>query len=112
MPSITISQPSIGLEARFSFKDPAGRYVKSKLNTSIDNITLTVVGVSNMKEMIEVDMSDPYQNTYVPMGLSDFLYQEDLANSVPLVMFRHVSVSDKVTHFRIPMNYIDSYSNV
>ena len=72
MPDITVTQPSVGLEARFTFKDPAARYIKSKLNTQEDMILLTATSISNMRELIELDMRNPFQDTYAPLGLNDF----------------------------------------
>lgn len=112
MPDISVSQPSVGLEARFSFKDPAGRYIKSKLNTQEDKILLRTTTISNMKESIEVDLRDPFQDTYAPLGLNEFLYQEDLQNEVPILTFKHTGLSGKVTYLRVPLNYIEDYDNV
>lgn len=112
MPDITVTQPSVGLEARFTFKDPAARYIKSKLNTQEDMILLTATSISNMRELIELDMRNPFQDTYAPLGLNDFQYQEDLKNEVPLVTFKHTGLSNKVTHIRVPLNYIQDYDNV
>ncbi len=112
MPDISVTQPSVGLEARFTFKDPAARYIKSKLNTQEDMILLTATSISNMRELIELDMRNPFQDTYAPLGLNDFQYQEDLKNDVPLVTFKHIGLSNKVTHIRVPLNYIQDYDNV
>ena len=112
MPDITVTQPSVGLEARFTFKDPAARYIKSKLNTQEDMILLTATSISNMRELIELDMRNPFQDTYAPLGLNDFQYQEDLKNEVPLITFKHTGLSNKVTHIRVPLNYIQDYDNV
>lgn len=112
MPDITVTQPSVGLEARFTFKDPAARYIKSKLNTQEDMILLSTTSISNMKELIEVDMRNPFQDTYAPLGLNDFQYQEDLNNDVPLVTFKHTGLAGKVTHIRVPLNYIQDYDNI
>ena len=112
MPDISVTQPSVGLEARFTFKDPAARYIKSKLNTQEDMILLTATSISNMRELIELDMRNPFQDTYAPLGLNDFQYQEDLKNEVPLVTFKHTGLSNKVTHIRVPLNYIQDYDNV
>ena len=112
MIEITVSQPSVGLEARFSFKDPAARYIKSKLNTQEDKILLQTTTISNMRELVEVDLRDPFQDAYVPLGLNDYQYQEDLKNDVPLLTFRHTSLSGKTTYLRVPLNYVEDYDNV
>lgn len=112
MPDITISQPTIGLQARFSFKDPAARYIKSRLNTADNTIALTVSGVADMQELIDVDMRNPYQDAYVPMGVDEYLYQQDLRNKVPLITFKHEGLNGKLTHIRVPMNYIQEYGNI
>lgn len=112
MTDITVTQPSVGLEARFSFKDPAARYVRNKLNITEENILLTATTVSNMKELVELDMRDPFQDAYYPLGLTSYQYQEDLKNDVPLITFKHKSLSGVVTYLRIPLNYVEDYTNV
>lgn len=112
MTDITVTQPSVGLEARFVFKDPAGRYIRNKLNITEENILLTAVTVSNMRELVEVDMRDPFQDAYYPMGLTRTQYEEDLKNDVPLITFRHESLSKTISYLRIPLNYVEDYSNV
>lgn len=112
MTDITVTQPSVGLEARFVFKDPAGRYIRNKLNITEENILLTAVTVSNMRELVEVDMRDPFQDAYYPMGLTRTQYEEDLKNEVPLITFRHESLSKTISYLRIPLNYVEDYSNV
>lgn len=112
MPDITVTQPTVGLEARFVFKDPAARYVKSKLNIVDDSVLLSVSTISNMAELIEVDLRDPYQDAYYPLGLNNYDFQEDLKNNVPLITFKHQSLSNKITYLRIPLNYIQDYDHV
>lgn len=110
MPDITISQPHIGLQAYFSFKEPVATYVKNKLNTTESSVNLTVTGVSTPVEMIQMDFRDPFQDVYIPAGIDEYVYREDIANSVPILTFKHVSEFGKTTYFRTPLNHIGGFS--
>ena len=110
MPDITVSPPAIGLEAYFVFKDPVLAFMKNKLNTAEATLRLKVIGINNLKSMIEAELRDPYIDAYNPMGISNYDYKKDVLNGVPLYLFEHTSLAGKVTYLKSPLTYIADYS--
>lgn len=112
MTDTTIIQPNVGTEARFVFKDPVGRYVKSRLNTPEDKILFTTTSIVNLEEMTVLDLRNPYEEIYRPIGLTQFQYEDDLRNNVPVLTLKHRSTSGTVVFIRAPATYIESYADV
>ena len=112
MADVSIIQPNVGTEARFVFKDPVARHVKSKLNTSEDKVLFTTTSVVDLEEIVQIDLRDPYQEIYYPLGLTEFQYQEDLRNNIPVLSLRHKSISGSFIYIRCPASYVETYDHV
>lgn len=110
MPAVTASLPPVGLSAYFVFKDPAADYVRSRLTLSDTKIGLEITSITSMAEMRSFDLRDPYQVVYLPLGLTESDFEEDYRNKVPILTFKHTSLQSVVTYLRIPLNYLQSYS--
>lgn len=111
MPSITVSPPSIGLEAYFSFKEPVLSFIQSKLNTNETSIKLKVIGVNNLRGLLEAELRDPFVDTYNPMGITVEEYKADVLNDVPLFVLSYRGIDGKPIYVKAPLNYISEYSN-
>lgn len=110
MPSITATLPPVGLKAYFSFKDPIAGQIRSKLITTDTKIPLEVTSVSSMIEMRTFDMRNPYTYVYMPLGLTETDFDQDYANDVSIITFRHLGPKNTVSYVRVPLNYISQYS--
>lgn len=110
MPSISVSPPGLELVAYFSFKEPALTYVRNKLNTNESSVLLKVIGVNNLKSMIEAELRDPFIDTYNPIGISSQEYKREVLDEVPLYVFSHTSKTGKVTFIKCPLSYVSDYS--
>ena len=97
MAEVTVIAPALDLEAYFSFKEPVLTYLRNKLNTNEDSIQLKVIGINNLKSMIESELRDPYIDTYSPLGISNLEYRRDVINSVPLIVFSYRHPSNRIT---------------
>lgn len=112
MPTITVSLPPVGLKAYFSFKDPVADYIRGRITSSAIKIPLEIVSIVDMNEMRTFDLRDPYRFVYAPIGLTNYDYEEDYRNKIPVVTFKHVSLQSAVTYIKIPLNYLAGYSEV
>lgn len=112
MSEITVSPPTLNLQAYFSFKEPVFSRIRNKLNTREDSVELKVIGINSLKAMIESELRDPYVDTYQPLGIPDIDYRRDVLNSVPLYVLSHTNPLGRVTYFKCPLNYIADYSLV
>jgi hypothetical protein len=112
MPEITVSPPGLELEAYFSFKEPILTHIRNKLNTNEDSIQLKVIGINNLRSLIESELRDPYTDTYTPLGISSQDYRRDVLNDVPLYVFAYVSTTGRTTYVKCPLSYISDYSLV
>lgn len=112
MTAITVSPPSIGQEAYFSFKEPVAKFVRNKLNTNEVSVKFTVTSVMSMREMIEVELRDPFMEIYGLLGLSDYEYRTDVLNSVPVYTLRTTTIAGVNSYIRVPLNYISEFGAV
>lgn len=110
MSTVTISTPALGLQAYFSFKEPVLSYVRNKLNTSDSAILLKVIGINNLKALLESELRDPFIDAYNPIGISSQEYKRDVLDDIPLYVFAHTALSGKVTYVKCPLSYISDYS--
>lgn len=110
MPDITISPPSIGMEAYFTFKEPVIKHIRDKLNTDDSAIMLKVIGVNNLRSLLEAELRDPYVDTYAPLGISDQDYRKDVLDDVPLYVFSYRDMAGKTVYIKSPLNYIAGFS--
>lgn len=112
MTDITVSPPGLGLEAYFSFKEPVLTYIRNKLNTNEDSIQLKVIGINNLRSMMESELRDPYTDTYVALGISSQDYRRDVLDNVPLYVFSYNPSPTRTVFIKCPLSYIQDYSLV
>lgn len=110
MPDITISPPALGTQAYFNFKNPVAGYIKNKLNCGDNGILLTVIGINNLKSLMEVELRDPFIDSYNPMGILKTEYMNDVLNEVPLYVFAYQPPGGKKVYIKSPLNYIADFS--
>lgn len=110
MVEITVSAPSVGQEAYFKFKNPVLTYVQSKLNTNEASILLKVIGINNLRGLLEAELRDPYVDTYAPMGIGVQDYRDDVLNDIPLYVFSYRDMGGNIVYLKAPLNYIQEYS--
>lgn len=109
---VTINVPSVGTEAYFSFKEPYSLYIKNKFNINTLSIKLKVISIISMRDMIRVDLRDPFTEIYEPAGLSEVDYKRDLTDNIYLVSFSLKTCDGVERYFRLPLNYISEISNL
>lgn len=112
MPDISVIPPAIFQEAYFSFKEPVAKYVRNKLNTIDVSIKFSVTSVMSMRELLEVELRDPYKEVYGVLEISDYEYRKDVLNNIPIYTLRNVSMTGVVSYLRVPLNYISEYGSV
>lgn len=112
MPEITVNVPSINTEAYFTFKEPFNYYVRNKFNVSTSKIKLKVVSVISMRDTIRSDLRDPYSDLYIPAGISETDYKQDLLDNVPIISFSFRDVRKVERFLRVPLCYIESISGI
>ena len=112
MPSVTIHTPNIGLEGYFTFKDPINHYVHNRYNLDEGSVKLKVVSLISMGDIIVNDLRDPYTDLYEPAGISEGEYKKDLIDKVPLVTLAFLSDACNNQFLRVPLNYIESISDI
>ena len=108
---ITVSAPAVAQEAYFKFKNPVLSYVQSKLNTNESSIPLKVIGINNLRGLLEAELRDPYVDTYAPMGISAQDYKKDVLNDIPLYVFSYKDMAGNTVYIKAPLNYIQEYSS-
>ena len=107
---ITVSPPTVGQEAYFKFKNPVLAYAQSKLNTNESSILLKVIGINNLRGLLEAELRDPYVDTYAPMGILAQDYRDDVLNDIPLYVFSYKDMGGNIVYIKAPLNYIQEYS--
>jgi len=112
MPNVTISTPTIGLTAYFSFKEPMNNVVRNKFNIASDKIKLTVVSIIAMKDTIRNDLRDPYSDIYLPANISEAEYKKDLNDDIPIVSFKFKDHKKVDKYIRVPLNYINDLNDI
>lgn len=112
MTDVTVSPPSIGLQAFFSFKEPVATYVRSKMNSNQLSFKFAVSSILSMKEMIELELRDPFAEVYNLLGISDYDYRRDVVNNVPIFALKSVDHIGGVVYIKVPLNYIQEYGTI
>lgn len=112
MPSITVNTPTANSEFYATFKEPFNTYIKNKFNLENMNKKLKVVSIINMKDMIRNDLKDPFTELYLPLGISEIEYKKDLNENIPIITLMFIDDVGVERYFRIPLNYIESISQL
>lgn len=107
----TVAIPSVGTEAYFDFKDPYSVYIRNKFNINTLGVRLKVISIISMRDMIRVDLRDPYSEIYQPAGLSEVEYKKDLNNNIYLISFSFRTCDGVERYVRVPLNYVASQSD-
>lgn len=111
MPDITTSPPTVGQQSYFRFKQPVLSFIQNKLNTDETAIKLKVIGVNNLRSLLEAELRDPFVDTYSPMGINVEEYRKDVLNDVPLYVFSYLNMGGKTVYIKAPLNYILDYTD-
>jgi len=109
---ITISVPSVGMTAYFTFKEPINTYLKNAYNLDSLTIKLRVISIISMRDMIRNDLKDPFTSLYAKAAISEVDYKIDLKDNVPIVSFSFIDNSGVERFARVPLNYIASISSI
>lgn len=112
MSEVTVSPPSIGLQAYFSFKEPVATYVRSKMNSSQLSFKFVVSSIFSLREMIELELRDPFSEIYNLLGISDYDYRRDVVNNIPIFALKSVSAIGATVYIKVPLNYISEYGTI
>jgi hypothetical protein len=112
MPEITISPPGLGVQAYFGFKEPVLSAIRNRLNTNEGLIALKVIGINDLKSLIEAELRDPFVDAYSPLGISSEDYKRYVLNGVPLYVFAYTPAIGRVVYLKCPLNYINEHSLV
>ena len=92
--------PPVGSKGFFKFAPPFDTLVK-------DNQEYTVQAVRSLLEL-EKSEEKPYDTIYVPVGLSDSDFKNDVTNDVPIVIF----VTSGKEFFYVPSNRVLSIPKI
>lgn len=112
MPDVTIHQPSAGLEAYFTFKEPFNYYIKNRYNLSSLSIKLKVISIISMRDTIRSDLRDPFSEIYTPAGVDEVEFKKDLNDGIPIITFYYIDRNDIEQFIRVPLNYVDTISSI
>lgn len=110
MPITTILTPALGTKGFWTFKEPFNSFVINNYNIDLVNSKQTVISVMSMKDLIANNFIDPFTAIYLPSGLNEVDYKEDLLDDVPILSFSGMAGNTEVL-FRIPLNYVASIPN-
>lgn len=112
MPEVTVAVPSIGQICYVQFKEPMHTALTNKFNLPTLNIKVKVLSIMTMGDMIKYDHKDPFSNIYLPAGISELDYRNDLRNNVYIISFLYVDVYGAEQNIRSPLSYIQAFSDV
>ena len=112
MQKTTITCPSIGTEAYFTFKEPAVRSLQNRLGTSASQIQLKVSAINEIRELLQSELRDPFLEAYAPLGLDQAQYNRDLQDNVVIITFKFTDISSAVKYVRVPITYVAGYDSV
>lgn len=107
MSTTSIPIPSVGDEGFFRFKEPLTSYIGNLFNLEIETVKIKVTSVISLNDNIKGDFKDPFTNLYLPAGLTELDYKQDLKNDIPLVAFTFIDSFGTDVYFRVPLNYIE-----
>lgn len=92
--------PPIGTAGIYDLKAPFGAKLQPRVSYKCE-------AVRKISDFVEAGI-DPYEEFYLPIGLSEASYQSDLLNNACIV-----SLQSSSGHWvRVPTTYINSYPNV
>lgn len=112
MQTVTITCPTIGLEAYFTFKEPMARSLQNRLGVSATQIRLKVSAINEIKEMLQSELRDPFLEAYAPAGIEQAQYSQDLIDNIQIITFKFITPSGAVRYTRVPMTYLLGYDSV
>jgi hypothetical protein len=74
MQTVTVTCPTIGLEAYFTFKEPMTRSLQNRLGVSSSQILLKVSAINEINQTLQSDLRDPFLEAYGPAGIVEAQY--------------------------------------
>ena len=95
--------PQVGLISYFTFKEPVSTYIRNTFNLNTSSKKMEVLSILSLVDMTQLDLKNPYLELYLPAGISEETYSEDLANNVKVLTLR---VLDTNQLFRVPFSFI------
>lgn len=108
MSSVTVQLPPVGVNSLFLFKRPFSSYVRSVLNIDVDEVKLKVISVVSMRDMIAIEKIDPFTKYYIPVGVMESDFKQDLDNDVPILTLLYNDISV----VKVPLSYISFYKAI
>jgi hypothetical protein len=112
MQTVTVTCPTIGLEAYFTFKEPMTRSLQNRLGVSSSQILLKVSAINEIKEMLQSELRDPFLEAYGPAGIEQAQYNQDLIDNIQILTFKYTTPSGAIKYVRVPMTYVTGYDSV
>ena len=112
MQTVTVTCPTIGLEAYFTFKEPMTRSLQNRLGVSSSQILLKVSAINETKEMLQSELRDPFLEAYGPAGIEQAQYNQDLIDNIQILTFKYTTPSGAIKYVRVPMTYVTGYDSV
>ena len=112
MQIVSVSPPSIGIQAYFTFKEPVATYVRSKMNSQQLSHRFTVTSVVSIRESIELELRDPYVEVYGPLGILDYDYRKDVIENIPIYALKSTLPGGGSVYIKVPLNYIADYGTI
>lgn len=112
MQTVTITCPTIGLEAYFTFKEPVARSLQNRLGVNVSQILLKVSAINEIKEMLQSELRDPFLEAYSPAGIEQAQYNQDLIDNLQILTFKFTAPNGSVRYVRVPMTYVSGYDSV
>lgn len=109
--TVTVNPPFLYQKSKFLFKEPFLSYLNNKLNTNVETIELTVVGITTLKDIVTTNNIDAYSNIYYPANISEVQYNLDASNNTPVVTFQYNRDYQGLL-FRVPLSFIASTTGV
>lgn len=112
MPNVTVHNISVQMKAYFTFKEPFHTYLAANYTLDAAATKLTVLSIISMKDQIKNDLRDPYSNIYLPATISEPDYKQDLIDNISIISLGFIDNRNVERTFRVPVNYIESISEV
>lgn len=112
MQNVTVSCPTIGTSAYFTFKEPVTRSLQNRLGVTSGQIYLKVSAINELREMLQSELRDPFLEAYAPASIEHAQYKADLLNNIEIITFKYVTPANAVKYVRVPLSFIQGYEAV
>ena len=109
MTTVTVAQPSVGLQAYFEFKDPVASALRSGMVLPQTGVMLRVSSVITITELQATSSVDIYEFVYAPLDIPVASFKDDMAEDVLILTLRYESVAGDSRLIRVPLSFVQGY---